>query len=80
MASRKTWKTLAILALGASPLATVSTCDYGPGGGYFFLDRGVEAFGTSGYVEEVYYDDGCCGGYYEEVIYYDEYYDDDDDE
>lgn len=72
-------KTVTLLALGAVPLATVATCDYGPGGGTFFLDQGIDDFfvpsygfgpGSEVYYEDAYYEDA----YYEDVYYEEEYY------
>lgn len=69
MRKTRVWKALAIIALGACPLATVSTCDYGPGGGTLFYDQIDDGY---------YYDDG----YYDDGYYYDDccFYDDDDDD
>ena len=89
MAWIKLQKTLAIITLGGMPLSTVSSCDYGPGGGDFYLDRNVGVPYYTGddyyghdviiedtyYEEEVYYEDEY---YYEDDYYVDEYYYEDD--
>ncbi|MCP4250856.1 MAG: hypothetical protein GY778_27780 [bacterium] len=78
--NRRSWM-LALLA-GTMPLATVGTCDYGPGGGTFFLDQGGHRGGdgvvfiddgpSRGGFVDVFIDDGY---YYEDDYYYeDEYY------
>ena len=75
-------KMLAIMCLGGMPFATVSSCDFGPGGGTFYMDRNVDGFGYDpGYVyypshgidvvfEDVYYEDY----YYDEYWYEEDYY------
>ena len=79
--NRRSWM-LALLA-GTMPLATVGTCDLGPGGGSFFLDQGsrygdgvvfVDAGRQHGGFFDVFIDDGY---YYEDDVFYDDvYYDD----
>lgn len=69
-------KLITIFVIGAMPFATVSSCDMGPGGGSFFLDRGVDSlfYGPGDViVDDYYYDDY----YYEDDYYYDDYYYDD---
>jgi hypothetical protein len=79
----KLQRMLAIVCMGGMPLATVGSCDYGPGGGEFFLDRNVDGFGYPGHmhgyppgfdvvVEEDYYVEDV---YYEDYWYDEEYYD-----
>ena len=72
----KLQKMLAIVSLGGMPFATVSSCDYGPGGGLFYLDRDVDRFygpaygvGHPGGIDVVVED-----VYYEEDVYYDDYW------
>lgn len=78
----KLQKMLAIVSLGGMPFATVSSCDYGPGGSALYLDRNVGGFYDPGYgigypsgvdviVEDVYYEEDI---YYEEDVYYDDYW------
>ena len=75
----KLQKMLAIVTLGGMPVATVSSCDYGPGGADFYLDRNVDAFygptygiGYPGGIDVIVED-----VYYEEEVYYDDYWYDD---
>ncbi|MCP4593292.1 MAG: hypothetical protein GY842_21355 [bacterium] len=70
----KLQKLLAVVAMGGMPLATVSSCDYGAGGGNFYLDREVDAFYGPGYVSPGGYDVVVEEVYYEEDVYYDDYY------
>lgn len=73
----KLQKTLAIITLGGMPFATVSSCDYGPGGGGdFYLDRNVDRVYSPGYgYDDPYeYDVIIEETYYEEDVYYDDYY------
>ncbi len=79
--NRRSWM-LALLA-GTMPLATVGTCDYGPGGGTFFLDQGSHHGDSVVFIDDgprrggffdVFIDDGY---YYEDDVFYDDvYYDD----
>ena len=63
-------KMLAVVALGGIPFATVSSCDYGPGGGNFYLDRNVGGAYYDPYGYDVIIEDT----YYEEDVYYDDYW------
>ena len=65
MQKTRLWKLLAVLALGAAPLATVSTCDYGPDGGTFFYDQigGGGDDDDDDDDDDGYYEDDCCGYY-----------------
>lgn len=56
-----------ILAAGAMPLATVSTCNYGPGGGTFYLDQFE-------FDDDDSFDFGFDFFDYDDCCYYDEYY------
>jgi hypothetical protein len=82
----KLHKTLAIICMGGLPLATVGSCDYGPGGAALFLDRHVGECYHGGcgypggydvvveddyYVEDVYYEDDY---YVDGGYYYDDGY------
>jgi hypothetical protein len=71
----KLHKTLAIICMGGLPLATVGSCDYGPGGAALFLDRHVGECDHGGCGYPGGYDVVVEDEYYVEDVYYeDEYY------
>jgi hypothetical protein len=73
---RKFKRAVAMLALGAAPLATTVQCDPRTGG--FFVDRFDFDVSGSGFFDVVvsdpyYYDDCCYGGpYYDDGYYVEE--------
>jgi len=74
------------VGVAAMPLGTISTCDYGPGGGTFFFDDSDDERGLL-FVDDAYIPSCCFNGYddvvivedgypyYEDVVVYD-YYED----